>query len=150
MTHPTFLCNNINISFAKCGLYTGALTCSSYIYTNTLIIYKLYSSKNIGENHMSVYMYMVPTILFEVTFRTHICSLFSAKVVIAFVCIIMDKQLIVRGCDQYMHIALMQVAVWVSIKSINQFSKDVRIPSSGGRLVLYKYAREVQISKKIV
>ena len=48
---------------------------------------------------MSTYMYMVSTVLFEVTFRTHICSLFSAKVVIAFVCIIVDKQLIVGGCD---------------------------------------------------
>ena len=34
--------------------------------------------------------------------------------------------------------------------SINQFSKDVRIPSIGDRLVLYKYAQEVQISKEIV
>ena len=55
---------------------------------------------------MSAYMYMVSTVLFEVTFRTHICSLFSAKVVIAFVCIIVDKQLIVGGCDQYTYIAL--------------------------------------------
>ena len=33
-------------------------------------------------------------------------------------------------------------------QSINQFSKDVRINSSGGRLVMYKYAQEVQTSKK--
>ena len=48
---------------------------------------------------MSTYVYMVSTVLFEVTFRTHICSLFSAKVAIAFVCIIVDKQLIVGDCD---------------------------------------------------
>ena len=60
----------------------------------------------LGLLKMSTYMYMVSTVLFEVTFRTHICSLFSAKVVIAFVCILVDKQLIVGGCDQYTYIAL--------------------------------------------
>ena len=76
-----------------------------------------------------------------VKFARGVCLVFKTFVVPCSIIILSSSS---YGMPHNLEITLPQ------FQSINQFSKDVKIPSSEGHLVVYKYAQEVQISRKKV